>query len=99
MNVKPYSLLNKRGDKKYGLVHTLTPGSSPRITQCGKPTETALGYWEETEEPLTCPGCSGEPKIAVIPTKVRPKAIRESREKQRLAIQSRGILIKRLYEK
>ena len=96
MNVKPYSLLNKRGDKKYGLVHTLAPGSYPRITQCGKPTETALRYWEETEEPVTCPGCSGNPKIAVKPTEARPIAIRESRDKQRLTIQLKGIPIKRV---
>ena len=57
MNIRPYTLLNKRGDKQHGYVHALTPDSPNRITVCGKQTETALGYWEETDDPVDCPKC------------------------------------------
>jgi|SaaInl7_200m_RNA_FD_contig_21_2006862_length_237_multi_6_in_0_out_0_1 hypothetical protein len=57
MNVRPYTLLNKRGDKQYGYVHALAPDSPTRLTECGKRTDTALGYWDEIDEPVNCPKC------------------------------------------
>jgi hypothetical protein len=57
MNVRPYTLLNKRGDKRYGYVHALAAESFTRTTECGKRAVTALENWEETDEPVTCPKC------------------------------------------
>ena len=67
MNIRPFTLLNKRGDKKYGYVHAMAPDTFSRVTMCGKRTETALGYWEESEDPVTCPKCLAQPGKAGTP--------------------------------
>jgi len=96
LNVRPYSLLNKRGDRKYGYVHVLAPDSINRSTLCGKTTETPLGYWEETDEPVTCPLCSREPRIVARPIKTRPITIEEYSGNLRPIYRLKGVQIKRL---
>ena len=43
--------------KQYGYVHALVPDSPNRLTECGKRTDTALGYWDDIDEPVNCPKC------------------------------------------
>ena len=57
MNVKSYTLLNKRGDKKYGLIHAVSRPPDSHMTVCGRPIGGKLDNWEETAEPVTCPRC------------------------------------------
>ena len=57
MNVKSYTLLNKRGDRAYGLVHRLIESSGERKTRCGKHLDRHPSNWVETDEPVNCGLC------------------------------------------
>jgi hypothetical protein len=57
MNIRPYQIINKKGDRKYGMIHILVPALSERKTLCGHYIDRKYGYWEETTDPVTCPRC------------------------------------------
>ncbi len=57
MNVTAYTLLNKRGDRAYGLVHQLIESGGERKTRCGKHLDRHPSNWEETEKPVNCGLC------------------------------------------